>query len=316
MAKSRTSRRMPLFKMTKMVRRPAPRTASVRQKYPKIEASDFLSADGYTVIVDTGSLKKDRRAVRKVQSLNRPGASKGVIHIVNGVDLTKKMLGLVRRNLGIFRGKKVLVVYPGEAAQTVRKYIGGILANSRNAELKRVFSNSVSVRARRIVQDGKPSVAVEAVPLEKLGRADVVLVVDDVVSSTQTAGRLRQTSVDYAYKVVDETSLHLRARSQTHIQASNATWANWYLATWVMAEPSTKEKTAKGRGPAGVGGYEKVFAAGVIKSTADQIPAINSLSTFLRTDSKGRAVRESFVEKAVENKSLFDSIIKSLRGKK
>jgi len=307
-------KRRPSFRLTKLMRRPMERTAAVREKYPKIVASDFMSADGITVIVDTGSMARDRKAVRKLQLMNRQGASKAVIHLVNGPDLTKKMLGLVRANMGAFRGRRVLVVYPGEAAKIVKGYVDRMLAGSKNEEMKRVFSNTCPVRAKRIVRKGKPTVEVDVVPLERLGRADVVLVVDDVVSSGQTAGNLCRNSIGYAYETVDATELHLRARSEIHRLAANATWPDWYLATWVMAEPVLKGKESENSGLAGIKGYEKVFAAGIIKPTAGQIPAINSLSTLLRGDQKGRVVRQSFVEKAVNDRKLFGRIISRVRN--
>lgn len=191
-------------------------------------------------------------------------------------DLESPMVDLITARLAGFDPETTAIVFPGEGAKAVRRESLGV---GGTVDGFRQFF----LPTNRIVDNGRVVGVTVELPIdtrEELasGRFRQILVVDDVVATGKTLNTLRAAVQECSPNPLAFTS-----------------------CVWFAREPTD------------ITGYESVRAV-YRYWTREGYAALNSLSTWLRTDWKGFVVRGKYKEKYIRYPYGFDKQIDYIRS--
>lgn len=181
---------------------------------------------------------------------------------------------LVASTLADALSKNTAILWPGDGAKSVLR------ETLRDLPQLKTF-RSFFIPTVRIVENGKVTdVTVDSTELKNdvATPYQTFLIIDDVVASGTTLNRIREAAV----RVFGNNKL-------------------FRAVTWFLRKPTD------------VNGYESVNSV-YQYSTTEGWPALNSLSTLLRTDAKGEAVREGYIKKYIRYPYGFRKQIDYIRS--
>lgn len=287
--------------------------SQIEEKNPSLVASTAYHVEGATLLFDVGHALKER-IDPKFQLMQLNETANKNIHVLDSRELTKKLLDALSREEKLFAGKNVLVVYPGAGAKSLKRHIEAYLNEPENRELKERFGfllqgKALFVPARREMKGKTPRAVVQKfkTPAEKF---DAVLVVDDVISSGETAEKLRSVFANEEKALFEEVDSHLRIAPVFNewISAGRLARIPYYFATWLLPAPKPKSEMLPK-----LSGYNKVFAGALLAHPAGEKPPINSVSTLIARGKKSAVVRNTWAKRHLESTGLFARTLAKIR---
>lgn len=211
-------------------------------------------------------------------------ASRGWLEVYDATLLTNTLAEKMHSFLETLNRKKSLLIFPGNGSQVVRDLLPEDI-------LKGV--TSVCVPTRRIVNS--KTGAVEGVEIGEKNTIrkrisenapETIIVFDDVIVTGTTLTTIQQI-------------VPLRK-------------AEWFAAALMTLSPL--QKRSRPASNCGIQGYKSVITPIVYQGTIG-IPPLNSISTLIGESKKSQTVREQYIEKYVEDKSVFLMAVKQIREK-
>ncbi|MFH1833292.1 MAG: phosphoribosyltransferase [Candidatus Levyibacteriota bacterium] len=201
------------------------------------------------------------------------------MQVVDGAVLSRTLIDLCMKDEEL-KSKKPLLVFPGEGARVVGKYL-------KKMKPKLTANNEVFLPTRRtMVKSGVFNLSVDYSSLPNTLDTNTVLIIDDVVATGQTAEEVAST-------------LKMRFPGIRCI-----------LASWLFVWPSTNENK---KSPSGVNGIDKIITSIILKGNYTARPPINSISCFMRNEQRYRDVKKNFTDKYIGDKNAFQEIMEELK---
>lgn len=240
-----------------------------KQKFPEINFGGFYLADGNIIIQDctpeTDILENERTNFLIKTWLNSE-ESLVTFQVVDAFKATERLLKLLARK----RKKNSLVLFPGNGALSVKKYLSALGSE---------FANGVYVPvSRTMVDKGKFKVYVDLPDLPR--DFSEILLIDDVVASGQTS-----TTVASAL-----------ARKIGILPPID-------LACWLTLDNRDPYYSA------GLPYFRSVFTSSVIKGNNVSKPSINSLSCLLDQTGRYDRVKQEYTRRYLPNgEKILDNI--------
>ncbi|MBU0636372.1 hypothetical protein KKE06_05075 [Candidatus Micrarchaeota archaeon] len=273
-------------------RSPTPNAVTTKRfdsrSHPTIRAGGTFVPDGYILLNDIPGAS--HQAVQKrITEFSR--TQQAVFHAVSAQQLTRSMLDQLKNTKALFAEGAIAVVYTGEGAQKVFQFIQEAirLEPKKYGSLSFLVSDPIFVGARRIPQSrGRFDIRIGKQDIAKFAGAQRVMVVDDVISSGQTMNELKQKIMREVNTELDAARSRLGTRRRGYQGAVAAGNAKWTAAAWLTVEP-TKKRPLKAQEA-----FATIVTARMVRHSSGTIPPINSISTFLRRDAKGKVVRQGY----------------------
>lgn len=246
-----------------------------RRRFPKIKFGKFYVADGNVLIQDCspGVNIQDNERINSLinEQLNSEG-SLATFQIVDANEASKKLLQLLSRK----RNKNSLVLFPGNGALSVKKYLSALDSE---------YANGVYIPvSRTMIDKGKFEVYVKIPDLPK-GFSEILLI-DDVVASGQTSTA-----------IVKE------------LAKKTGTLPPIDLACWLTLDNRDPYYSA------GLPYFRSVFASLVVKGNNVSKPAINSLSCLLDQTGRYDRVKQEYTRRYLPNGEKIIEDIRNLVNK-
>lgn len=239
-----------------------------KELYPEIKFGRFYLSDGNILIQDCSpnvpASDNDRLNQEINQTLNTE--SKVTFQIVDGLEATQELLRLLKPD----KLKNTLVVYPGNGALAVKKYLTSLAPD--------IFEGVYVPTYREMINKGKFNISVD-LPDELPHNFSRILVVDDVVASGQTARAIACAL----------------ARKLGNLPPVN-------LACWLMLDKQDQYY------PAGLPYYQSVYSAYILKGNGVSRPPINSLSCLLSDEGKYETVKKAYLDRYLGSGQTLEKI--------
>ncbi|MDO8657758.1 MAG: hypothetical protein Q7K55_03390 [Candidatus Levybacteria bacterium] len=252
-------------------------STQLKRAYPNLEFDEFKwidNANAHLVIDDLSCRSNNPAVAEAIKSLEI--SCRGLLQIYPVVDLSRKLWGRISAATQDFNPERMLLIFPGEGAETVKSGI----ADQFSPNLR-----SVVLPARRMKDPETGNTIGTDLPWDRQSieamlttqEIDKIVVIDDVIDSGRTLLDLRR-KVDYPD-------------------------ANWYAGAPIVFSPLPYK--GRDRATSSILEYERIFASIVLQAEENPVP-LNSLSSFVEGGAKtDKLVTKCLDQYAAGNEQLF-----------
>lgn len=259
----------------------------VIERFPNLDYAEFKAVDNRMerFVIDDLSYKNPACRSRFREAIELfVLACKGYVNAYTAEELTlpvnRRLEGLLER----LDPSRTILIFPGNGAKSAKDLLPKPVLES--------FSSLDIDVCRKVLRDMSIAGVDILTPLGSIRKLlpkkpESCVIIDDVVSSRATT---------YAIKATIDAEEDF----------------DWYAASWMTLSPLQVRGKKEDKFGSGIVGFRKTITSLVYQGESGT-PSNNSLSSFIGTDEKSKAVIAKYKEKYVEDEEVFDQAVDIIR---